>query len=147
MTNIIEKLILKFHRLRFKLIFGRNSNKCNIYGQFVIKHTDKFNFKSGLTINDYVYINATNGVYIGENVSLSAGAKIITVKLDYSNNSFFDHVGGQITIGNNVQIGAGAIILPGVNITNNVIIGAGCVVSKDINHAGVYVGIPAVKIK
>lgn len=35
-----------------------------------------------------------------------------------------------ITIGNNVWIGAGAIILPGVTIGNNVVIGAGSVVTK-----------------
>lgn len=37
-----------------------------------------------------------------------------------------------ITIGNNVWIGAGAIILPGVTIGNNVVIGAGSVVTKNI---------------
>ena len=37
-----------------------------------------------------------------------------------------------IIIGNNVWIGGGAVILPGVTIGDNVIIGAGSVVTKDI---------------
>lgn len=37
-----------------------------------------------------------------------------------------------VIIGNNVWIGGGVIILPGVTIGNNVVIGAGSVVTKDI---------------
>ena len=37
-----------------------------------------------------------------------------------------------ITIGDDVWIGGGSIILPGVTIGNNVIIGAGSVVTKDV---------------
>lgn len=37
-----------------------------------------------------------------------------------------------VTIGNNVFIGYGCIVLPGVTIGNNVIVGAGTIVSKDI---------------
>ncbi|MNG10838.1 Galactoside O-acetyltransferase [compost metagenome] len=59
----------------------------------------------------------------------------------------YGHVGEPISIGNNVQIGAGAIILPGVSICNNVIIGAGCIVSRSISEPGVYVGVPARKIR
>ena len=39
---------------------------------------------------------------------------------------------GNVRIGNNVMIGAGAKILPNVNIGNNVKIGANCVVVEDI---------------
>lgn len=46
-----------------------------------------------------------------------------------------------MTIGNNVFIGADAIVLPGVTIGNNVIIGA--VVAKDILDGVVVVGNPS----
>ena len=49
---------------------------------------------------------------------------------------------GKITIGNNVFVGAGSIILPNVSIENNVIIGAGSVVSKNIPDDVVAVGNP-----
>lgn len=48
----------------------------------------------------------------------------------------------DIHIGNNVWIGAGAIILPGVNIGDNSVIGAGSVVTKDIPAGVVAVGNP-----
>lgn len=39
---------------------------------------------------------------------------------------------GEIIIGNQVMIGAGCIILPGVTIGDHVKVGAGCIVTKDI---------------
>jgi len=52
-----------------------------------------------------------------------------------------------ITVGNNVYIGAHAIILPGVTIGDNVVIGAGAVVTRDIPSDCVAVGIPARPIR
>lgn len=48
-----------------------------------------------------------------------------------------------IIIKDNVYIGTGCVILPGVTIGNNVIIGAGSIVTKDIPDNSVYAGIPA----
>ncbi|XVQ90196.1 DapH/DapD/GlmU-related protein [Microbispora siamensis] len=48
-----------------------------------------------------------------------------------------------ITIGDNVWIGGGAIILPGVTIGENSVIGAGAVVTKDVGPNVVAVGNPA----
>lgn len=49
---------------------------------------------------------------------------------------------GGITIGNNVFIGHGSIILPNVRIGDNVIIGAGSVVTKDIPSDSIAAGNP-----
>jgi maltose O-acetyltransferase len=50
---------------------------------------------------------------------------------------------GKVTIGNDVFIGAGSIILPNVTIGNNVIIGAGSVVTHSIPDNLVVAGNPA----
>ena len=47
-----------------------------------------------------------------------------------------------VIIGNNVWIGGGAIILPGVTIGNNVVIGAGSVVTKNIPDNVIAAGSP-----
>lgn len=47
-----------------------------------------------------------------------------------------------VTIGDNVWIGGGAIIMPGVTIGDNVVIGAGSVVTKDIPGDTVAFGNP-----
>ncbi|MGF0177108.1 sugar O-acetyltransferase [Streptomyces sp. Marseille-Q5077] len=48
-----------------------------------------------------------------------------------------------ITIGDNVWLGGGAIVLPGVTIGDNSVIGAGAVVTRDIPANVVAVGNPA----
>ena len=50
--------------------------------------------------------------------------------------------GWPITVGDNVWIGAGVQVLPGVTIGSNVVIGAGSVVTKDIPDNVVAVGNP-----
>ena len=50
---------------------------------------------------------------------------------------------GKIEIGNNVNIGWNAIIMPGVTIGDNCIIGAGAIVTKNIPENSVAAGIPA----
>ena len=48
-----------------------------------------------------------------------------------------------ITVGNNVMIGCGSTIMPGITIGNNVIIAAQAVVTKDIPDGVVVGGVPA----
>lgn len=52
-----------------------------------------------------------------------------------------------ITVGNDVWIGAGVHVMPGVTIGNNVVIGGGSVVVKDIPDNVIAVGNPAKVIK
>lgn len=53
---------------------------------------------------------------------------------------------GRITIGNNVFIGAGSLILYDVKIGDNVVIAAGSVVTADIPEGTVAGGVPARRI-
>jgi len=48
-----------------------------------------------------------------------------------------------ITIGDNVWLGGGAIVLPGVTIGDNTVVGAGSVVTRDLPPDVVAVGNPA----
>ncbi|GGW23762.1 sugar O-acetyltransferase [Streptomyces xantholiticus] len=48
-----------------------------------------------------------------------------------------------ITIGDNVWLGGGAIVLPGVTIGDNSVIGAGAVVTKDVPANVIALGNPA----
>lgn len=49
---------------------------------------------------------------------------------------------GRVRIGNNVFVGHGSIVLPGVSIGDNCVIGAGSVVSKNIPSGSIAVGNP-----
>lgn len=50
---------------------------------------------------------------------------------------------GCIKIGNNVHVGMGATVMPGVTIGDNCIIGVGAIETKDIPNNSVAVGVPA----
>jgi maltose O-acetyltransferase len=49
----------------------------------------------------------------------------------------------QITIGDNVWLGGGAIVSPGVTIGDNTVVGAGAVVTRDLPANVVATGVPA----
>lgn len=84
-------------------------------------------------------------ISMGDNVTIS-DARLLTH--DGSTKKFLGYSRvGNIKIGSNVFVGAGAIILPGVKIGNNVIVGAGTVVTKDIPDDSLVVGNPARVIK
>lgn len=53
----------------------------------------------------------------------------------------------EVVIGNDVWIGANAILLPGVNIGDGAVIAAGAVVTKDVEPYAVVGGVPAKVIK
>lgn len=52
-----------------------------------------------------------------------------------------------ITVGDGCWIGARSVILPGVTIGDGCVIGTGAVVNKDCAPNGLYVGVPARRIK
>lgn len=88
-------------------------------------------------------------VYLHNNVAISAGVRLITHS---ALNTVFNHEDrtdkylcryGKIVIGNNVYIGADAIIHYDVTIGNNCIIAAGTVVTKDVPSGSVVAGVPA----
>lgn len=89
-------------------------------------------------------------ITLGENVYLTDGVKFITHDggtLLYRKDVPDLEVTKPIVIGNNVYVGNNAILLPGIKIGDNVVIGAGAVVTKDVPSNEVWAGVPAKKIK
>lgn len=91
-----------------------------------------------LTLVDDGDIFIGNHVMFGPNVTLATAGHPIMPQLRQEGMQF----NIPIRIGNNVWIGAGTIVLPGVTIGENTVIGAGSVVTKDIPANVVAVGNP-----
>jgi len=81
-------------------------------------------------------------ITIGDDVTLAPRVHILAHDASTKTHIGYTKV-ANTTIGNRCFIGAGTIILPGVNIGDDVIIGAGSVVSKDIPSGMLAVGNPA----
>lgn len=85
-----------------------------------------------------------NKVVIGDNVMFGPRVSVFTAghPIDAEIRAELLEYGYPVTIGNNVWIGGGSIINPGVTIGDNVVIGSGSVVTKDIPSNVVAVGNP-----
>ena len=97
---------------------------------------------TGVTILDVNPVRFGDNVFIAPNVVISAAYHPVDPELRKEG-----EYGLPVTIGNDVWIGAGAIINPGVTIGDGVTIGAGAVVTKDIPPYTVAAGVPCRVIK
>lgn len=118
----------------------------------------KLRFGNNVQLNDYVHIVGMKSIQIGDNVLMASHIFIS----DNSHGSYKcnfqdsdprippterEYVTAPIKIGNNVWIGEGAIIMPGVTIGDGCVIGAHSFVTKSIPENSVAVGSPAKVIK
>lgn len=67
--------------------------------------------------------------------------------MSYASEKLFDESSPKTIIGNDVWIGARAIILSGVNIGDGAVIAAGAVVTKDVEPYTIVGGVPAKPIR
>lgn len=88
-------------------------------------------------------------IVIGDRVSIAP--RVMLLALSHANSSKIrsniDISKHQITIGNDVWIGAGAIVLNGITIGDGSVIGAGSVVTKDVAPYTIVAGNPARKLR
>lgn len=148
--EIIKKAL---HRCIRLLKYGKQ-----VYGK--VGHNNRFmqgcNILEIAIIGSYNHIGSytmINNAVIGNYCSIAPGVKIGQANHDvncFSTNSrFCNGVNGfrmytePAIIGNDVWIGANAIVLQGVKIGDGAVIGAGSVVTKDVPEYSIAVGIPA----
>ena len=106
--------------------------------------------KNGLSIGEDVFINFgcvidksfCYLITIGNHVTLAPNVHILAHDASTKRELGYTKM-GKVVIGDNVFIGAGSIILPGVHIGDRVIVGAGSVVTKSIPGNSVAAGNPA----
>ncbi|RFU85842.1 sugar O-acetyltransferase [Streptomyces triticagri] len=108
------------------------------FGSYITVGAGTF-VNSSLTALDVAPIRIGRDCQIGPNVQLLTP----THPLDPQQRRDKLEAALPITIGDNVWLGGGAIVLPGVTIGDDSVIGAGSVVTKDIPAGVVAVGNPA----
>lgn len=108
------------------------------YGYNIHLGNDVF-FNFNCVILDVVEVRIGNGTQIGPAVQIYAADHPRDAEGRRSGLEF----GRPVVIGENVWIGGGAIILPGVTIGDDAVIGAGSVVTRDVAAGTTVVGNPA----
>lgn len=113
------------------------TNRISVGAHFGVNTGTYINGLGGITMGDYVLI--------GSNVTISAGLHDIEGRMP----PVFARPGipKAIVIEDDVWIGAGAVIMPGVTLRRGTVVGANAVVTKDTEEYWVVAGVPARKIR
>ena len=108
-----------------------------------------------VTIGDYTRIGIHNTIIgpvcIGNHVNLAQGITVTALNHNFEDASKrIDEQGistKPVVIGDDVWIGANAVVLPGVTIGSHCVVAAGAVVTKDVPDHTLVGGVPAKLIK
>ncbi len=124
---------------------------------------DDFCLLSGkIKTGTYVHISAfcalygANGIEMGDFTGLSPRCTIFSASDDFGGEWLIGPMvpleltnvkGGRVKLNRFVQLGAGSMVLPGVEIGEGSVTGAMSLVTKDLNPWGIYAGVPVKLIR
>jgi acetyltransferase-like isoleucine patch superfamily enzyme len=104
-----------------------------------------------ITIGDDTHISRMSvvsglgGVTIGNGCAISAHVAIYSVTADTAADevAVADRLKNPVVIGDNVYMGVGVKVIPGVHIGNDAVVAAGAVVTRDVPPGMLAKGVPA----
>lgn len=126
----------RFAKWKYPVIKENKPTKYN----WVVQNVKGLDLGYRTDIGAFTYINAKNGVKIGDNAQIGSHCSIYSV-------STIDNKDGKVTIKENACIGSHSVVMPGVTIGRNSIIGAFSFVNKDIPDNSIAFGVPAKVIR
>lgn len=124
-----------------------------------------------VTVGDFSYFERhAEAIYtdIGKFCSIAANSRLNALehpieritqhKVSYRPNEYFRYLGvdeafrqrrqaKRVTLGHDVWIGHGAVVMPGVTIGNGAVVGANSVVTKDVAAYEIVAGAPAKRLR
>ncbi|MFO8058555.1 MAG: acyltransferase [bacterium] len=110
-----------------------------------IKIGDDFVCSFGATIRA-----VDSAISIGDKVSIGPLACIIGANHGIARDAAIQdqpHESEEVLIGDDVWIGAGAVVLPGARLETGSVVAAGSVVSGEVSSMSVVAGVPAQKVR
>lgn len=124
-------------------LLGSRGKRTWIAAPFFVDYGENIHLGEGVEVNMNCVFLDCNTITIGDYSGLGPGVHIYAVghpvrpqeRLSRSEDdsfAFWTGITAPVTIGRNVWVGGGSIILPGISIGDNTTIGAGSVVTKSI---------------
>lgn len=155
--DFIGYLLFKLDNIRIRYVGKKNTSSVNNHGGIICGNA-VVSYPSNITIGQNSYINGGHiiaspnaKIVIGSNCLISYNVHIRTSMHNYSRKDVPISKQGSsesdVIIGDDVWIGYGAQIMPGVTVAKGGVIGAGAIVTKNTEPYGVYVGCPAKLVK
>ena len=152
--NACKVLCHKYNTLQYDAVEERRAVLRRIVGKakgnFVIEPLFWCDYGCNISLGENFYANHNlvildaAPVVFGDNVFIAPNCCFTTAghPIDVVQRNKGLEYARPITVGDNVWIGAGVTVLPGVTIGDNVTIGAGSLVNRDIPSDSVAVGVP-----
>lgn len=140
-------------------LLGERGDNLWITSPFFVDYGNNIYFGNNCEVNMNCTFLDDNKIIIGDNALIAPNVQIYTAFHPVNAKDRFGEIRedgsfefcktqtAPVTIGNNVWIGGGAIIMPGVTIGDNVVIGAGSIVTKDIPSNKIAYGNPCQVIR
>jgi len=110
-----------------------------------IKYPWKLQLGDHVWIGEEVWIDNLSDVIVGNNVTISQGALLLTGSHDHTKVTF-DFLSQPIKIEDGVWIGARAIVFGGVICKSHCILGMNSVAEKNLEPYTIYKGNPAIPV-
>ncbi len=125
-------------------------------GVLIVAHNGTLNVGSYVHIAAGCFLGCSGGVTLSDFSGLSQGVKIYSRSDDYTGQSltnptvpikFLNLKTAPVNLGRHVIVGAGSVILPGVDIGEGSSVGSLSLVTKSLSAWGVYFGAPVKRLK
>ena len=146
-----ETVGVRLRNLVYRKLLKRIGEDTKVYEGVILVRPERIVIGSYCTINQYCYIHGKGGVEIGDYVRIAPYVGIFSFNHIYEDPTRPIALQGsrrrKVTIGTDVWIGSGTIVLSGVTIGNGSVIGAGSVVADDVSPYSVVAGVPAQLIR
>jgi putative colanic acid biosynthesis acetyltransferase WcaF len=110
-----------------------------------IKYPWKLSIGDHCWIGENVWIDNLSDVIIGQSVTISQGALLLTGSHDHAKETF-DFLSSKIVVEDGAWIGAKAIIMGGVTLGTHSILGVAGVANRDLRPFIIYQGSPATPV-
>jgi len=130
---------------------GKAGKKVLIFPGCILHWLENCEFGEDVSIHDFTYIDAIGGIKIGNKVRIAHNCSLISGQHKYNerDKSILDsgYECAPICICDDVWIGTGVVVLPGVTIGEGSVVAANAVVNKNVEPCSVVGGVPAKLIK
>lgn len=165
LSNLLNKMKAYFYFKNASLSFGNNikiagfstkvniGNNCSFYKNCIFEFSENSTLIIGnnFVLSYGVIISCNKSIKIGDDVQIGEYTSIRDTTHDYSDLGvpikYNADISKEISIGNNVWIGRGCIILPGTIIEDGVVVGANSIIKGHLKKDNIYAGSPIKHIK
>jgi galactoside O-acetyltransferase len=133
--------------LVYRMLFRRLDGFCMFATGVRFSHAYGISAGRNFRVNTGTFVDGRGGLAVGANVLVGPNVAILSSDHEWTKPDVPIYLQGHrlspTTIGDDVWIGANAVITPGVTLATGTLVGAGAVVTSDTEPYAIVAGVPA----